>query len=299
MAYFGDQLVTYPLLYQLHKLYPHRPVTVVAHDPVAQHYEHLPWVHRFVQADSWQEKYQAMPADTGLVIALHHSSEQYALLAAAKRVPNRLGFKAKRVFDFLWSHTHKKDINEYIGLANLRLLNTFHKFDPTEAAKGCMEWLAAQPAQHKPRSDVVFMVGGGAGAFKRWGIPNYTALADRLKHRMGPGTMFTFVLGPAEPQELAELQALNRPEFRLLVNQPLAAIAELALHAKLIVANDCGPSHIAQNAGTPYVGLFNEDNPEWFWQRHNTRAVVPQDGSTDISQITLDQVEQACLAAMA
>lgn len=299
MAYFGDQLVTYPLLYQLHKLYPHHPVTVIAHDPVAQHYEHLPWVHRFVQANSFQEKYRAMPADTGMVIALHHSSEQYALLAAAKRVPQRLGFKAKRVFDFVWSHTHKKDINEYIGLANLRLLNTAKNFDPAKAARGCIEWLASQLTEPKPHSDVVFMVGGGAGAFKRWGVPNYTALADRLIQRMGPHITFTFVLGPAEAEELAQLQAVNRPEFKLLVNQPLAAIAELALRARLIVSNDCGPSHIAQNAGTPYVGLFNEDNPEWFWHRHNTRAVVPDDGSAEIRRITIDQVEQACLAVMA
>lgn len=298
MAFFGDQLVTYPLLHQLHKLYPGSQVTVVAHDPVGHHYSHLPWVHRFVQANNWREKYRAIPADTKIVIALHHSSEQYALLAAAKRIPTRLGFKNKRVSDFCWTHTQKKDINDYIGLANLQLLSKLRSFDPLSAARSCIEWIAAQKNSRPARTDVVFMVGGGAGAFKRWGVPNYVALADRLAEHMGPGTTFTFVLGPAEKQELAELSSLARPEFKLLVSRPLAEIADLALHAKLIVANDCGPSHIAQNAGVPYVGLFNEANPEWFWRRGNTKAVTPEGAVSDIQQITVEQVEQACLAVL-
>ncbi len=299
MAFFGDQLVTYPLLHQLNKLYPHSPITVVAHDPVEQHYTHLPWVHRFVQANNWREKYRAIPAGTDIVIALHHSSEQYALLAAAKRIRSRLGFKNKRAFDFVWNHAHKKDINDYIGLANLLLLNTLHAFDPMEAARDCIQWLAGQKPGRTEHTDVMFLVGGGAGAFKRWGVANYTALADRLIQHMGPQTTFTFVLGPAEEEELSQLQGLNRPEFKLLVSRPLSEIADLALHAKLIVANDCGPSHIAQNACVPYVGLFNEANPEWFWQRSNTRAVIPDGPVADIQLITVEQVERACVAVMA
>ena len=298
MAFFGDQLVTYPLLYQLNALYPDHRITVVAHDPVGQHYEHLPWVHHFVLATTKKARYQAIPPHTDMVIALHHSSEQYALICAAKRIKTRLGFSNKRLFDFLWTHTHKKDINEYIGLANLQLLRTLQPFNPQDAARGCMQWLARQKTTPVQHSDVVFMAGGGAGAFKRWGIHNYTALADHLKNRLGPDTTFTFVLGPAEENERQQLQQLARPDFRTLVSRPLADIADLCLNARLIVANDCGPSHIAQNSGTPYVGLFNEPNPEWFWARPTTRAVTPATGTIDIQAISVPQVLQACLEAM-
>lgn len=298
MHALGDQLVAYPLLYQLHQLYPNSRVTVVAHDPVEAHYRHLPWVHRFVQANTAAEKYRNIPKGTRLLIALHHTSELYSLLGALKRIPQRLGFKNKRATDFLWTHTHPKNINQYIGLANLQLLGQLKPFDPAETARGCIQWLAQQKEAPTAHTDVVFIVGGGAGAFKRWGITNYTTLANRLQQRLGPGTTFTFVLGPAEETELAELQRLNRPEFHLLVNRPLSALADVCLNAKLIVANDCGPSHIAQNSGTPYVGLFNEPNPEWFWQRGNTLAVTPPNGTIDIQSVSVEQVETSCLALL-
>lgn len=216
MHALGDQLVAYPLLYQLHQQYPNHRVTVVAHDPVGSYYAQLPWVHQFVHATTAAQKYRSIPKDTQIFIALHHSSELYSLL----------------------------------------------------------------------------------GAFKRWGIANYTALAQRLQHHLGPYTTFTCILGPAETDELAQLQQLNLPNFRLLVSRPLADIADLCVNAKLIVANDCGPSHIAQNTGTPYVGLFNEPNPEWFWQRPNTRAVTPPLGTIDIQSVSIERVEAACCNAL-
>jgi len=298
MQFFGDQLVTYPLLYQLKKSRPSDRICVVAHDPVQSYYTHLPWVDRFVEAKGLKEKYRSMPPDTELVLALHHSSEQYSLLAAARRAPMRLGFRNNRAFDFLWTRSWKKDINEYIGLANLNLLRILHDFNPREAARDCIEWIASGKTAPVQTSDVVFMVGGGAGAFKRWGVQNYTALADRLKTLLGPDTTFTFVLGPAETEETAMLRRYARPDFRLLVSCPLAEIAYASLNARLIVANDCGPSHIAQNACGPYVGLFNEHNPEWFWQREDSSLVCPTDGSTNIQAITVDEAYAACRNAL-
>lgn len=298
MHALGDQLVGYPLLYQLHQQYPNHRVTVVAHDPVGNYYTQLPWVHQFVHATMAAQKYRSIAKDTEIIIALHHSSELYSLLGAIKRVPVRLGFKNKRATDFLWTHRLPKDINQYIGLANLQLLGQLHPFDTGQAARHSMAWLASQKNTPVEHTDVVFMVGGGAGAFKRWGIANYTALAQRLQHHLGPNTTFTCILGPAETSELAQLQQINTPHLRLMVSRPLAEIADLCLNAKLIVANDCGPSHIAQNTGTPYVGLFNEPNPEWFWQRPNTRAVTPPQGTIDIQSVSIECVEAACCNAL-
>lgn len=298
MHFFGDQLVTYPLLYQLRKSRPDDHVCVVAHDPVQSYYSGLPWVDSFVLASGFTAKYRSMPAHTNLVVALHHSSEQYSLLSAVRGARIRLGFDNRRAFDFLWTHSCKKDSGEYIGLANLHLLRTLYDFSPIEAAQGCMAWIASNKTEPVQTSDVVFMVGGGAGAFKRWGLDNYMALADRLKLLLGSDTTFTFILGPAEAEETALLKQCARPDFRLLVSRPQAEIAHVSLNARLIVANDCGPSHIAQNAGGPYVGIFNEANPEWFWQRGNSRAVVPADGSSDIQAITVDQVYAACGEAL-
>lgn len=66
------------------------------------------------------------------------------------------------------------------------------------------------------------------------------------------------------------------------------------LGAKLIVANDCGPSHLAQFACVPYVSVLHEPNPEWFWQRSYSRFVTPHDGSTEISHVSVEDVEKKC-----
>lgn len=108
------------------------------------------------------------------------------------------------------------------------------------------------------------MPGGGAGAFKRWDIRHYVALTDRLKLELGADICFSFVLGPDETQEYAYLQSLQRPDFRFLMQGSLAEIAYVSLHARLVVANDCGPSHVAQSACVPLVGVFYRPNPEWF-----------------------------------
>ncbi len=299
MRFFGGHLVAYPLLYQLKQSRPNDAICVVANDPVQAHYTHLPWVDRFVQANGFRTSYRSIPARAGLVMALHYTSERYSLLSTARRARMRLGFRNKRAFDFLWTHSRKKDYNEYLGLANLNLLRTVHDFDPIDAARGCIQWIASGRTEPVQTSDVVFMVGGGAGAFKRWGVHNYMALADRLKGLMGRDTTFTFVLGPDEKQETALLQQHPRPDFRLLVSRPLAEIAQVSLKARLTVANDCGPSHIAQNACGPYVGLFNEPNPQWFWQRKNSASVTPTDGTDNIQAITVDQAYAACQRVMA
>jgi ADP-heptose:LPS heptosyltransferase len=74
----------------------------------------------------------------------------------------------------------------------------------------------------------------------------------------------------------------------------LAEIAKAVMGAKLVVANDCGPSHLAQFAGVPYVGVFHESNREWFWARKTSADVLPQDGTNEIKNVTPHQMLDAC-----
>ncbi|MBP6019243.1 MAG: glycosyltransferase family 9 protein [Burkholderiaceae bacterium] len=299
MQYFGDQLAAYPLLYQLKQCRPDHKIRVVAHDPVQAYYADLPWVDEFIQADRFIDKYRAITKKTNLVMALHHSSEKYGALALLRWPALRLGFKNQRVTDFVWNHSWPKDMDEYIGLANLNLLRRTYDFAPEVAARGCMAAIAAGAQASTSTADVVMMPGGGAGQFKRWGVRNYVALADQLKTVLGQDASFCFILGPAEVEETAYLQSLARPDFQLLISQPIADIAYVALHSRLIVANDCGPSHLAQNTCRPYVGLFNEPNLEWFWSRDNSASVTPTNGTTDIQSISIAQVFSACQKVLA
>jgi ADP-heptose:LPS heptosyltransferase len=294
MAFLGSQLLVYPLLYQLRRLRPDDDIHVVGRDPLHNYYQHLPWVDRFVLAESHTERYRSISNDTQLVVTLHRSGEIFGFLAAARRVPVRLGIQNRRISDVLWTHSWRHDPKEYLGLANLNLLRTLQDFDPGDASRGCIRWFSNQHSGPVQLSDVVFMVGGGAGAFKRWGVRNYIDLAVRLKSLLGPDTTFTFVLGPAEADEAEFLRQRPQPDFRLMISHPIADIAYAVLNSRLVVANDCGPAHIAQNACIPYVGIFHEPNPAWFWERNQSAYVIPKDDSGSIQAISVRQVHEAC-----
>jgi len=296
---YGDQIVAFPTLYQLAQWWPGKRLRVVSKYDVGRFYRELPWVDEFVMAPDFRRQLASLPRHAMMSVNLHHTSERFGLINLLRRPPLRMGYRHARLTDAVWTHHHVKDESEYIGLSGLRMLSTYRPVDPETAARQCFGALAARVRGRVAPADVVFIPGGGSGAFKRWDIGRYIALAGLLKPALGPDARFTFVLGPDEARELALLRALARPDFRIEHCRSVPELAAMMLPARLIVANDCGPSHIAQAAGVPYVGVFNEPNPEWFWRRDHARDVVPDDGSDNIDSIVPHRVRDACLAALA
>ncbi len=292
MQFLGGHLVTYPLLYQLRQLFPNDRLHVVGTDPIAAHYEGTPWVDSYIQAECARKKLAALKGVSRSFV-LHYSSEQYALLTFLRRIGVRSGFRNGRVSDFLWTHRWKKDPNEYLGLANLQLARQLSDFCPETVARGAMAALAETADPTLPLAQVVFIPGGGAGAYKRWHIGSYVALADALKAQFGLQS-FCFITGPGEAQEADYIAGLGRADFHVARNRSMADIARLCLHARLMVANDCGPSHIAQNVAGKYVGLFHDHEPQWFWHRSGAVELTPDNGTCDIQSITVERVAQAC-----
>jgi ADP-heptose:LPS heptosyltransferase len=296
--FFGSQVVVFPLLYQLRQWWPDDIIRVVARDELSRYYVTLPWVDEFVRTNGAWENYKQLDSKTRKVVSLHDSSEQFGLVSLLKRVPVRMGFKNSRMSNFKWTHSSQKKADEYIGLSNMNLLRTFADFDPEVAARASMVALAGMANNPSQISDVVLIPGGGSGTFKRWGIENYLLLMDLLKIELGSHTTFGIVLGPSECEEETLLRCLARPDVHLLVNCSIADIAASVLKAKLVVANDCGPCHIAQNAFVPYVGIFHQPNLEWFWTRKNATAIYPDDCSGNIGSVRPEQVLAGCIHVM-
>ncbi|WP_313625092.1 glycosyltransferase family 9 protein [Achromobacter sp.] len=295
---FGDQIVAFPTLYLLKQWWPDRRVRVVSRYEVGDYYTCLPWVDEFIRADAFGEQLRALPARASASLTLHHTSERFALINLLRRPALRVGFKNRRVGDCVWTHSHTKDIREYIGLANLRLLETLRGHDAHSTARQCFTQIAKLCVDKTKPADIVLIPGGGAGEFKRWSLDHYVALAGMIRARLGGAAQFTFVLGPDEAAERDRLERMQRPDFRVEFCRPVADLAALMQDARLIVSNDCGPSHIAQGVCVPYVGVFNEPNPEWFWAREYARDVVPEVLSAGINSIHPERVLEACMAVL-
>lgn len=295
MRFWGTQLVSYPVLYQIKHWWPDCKITVVGKDPLHQHYEPLPWVSRFVNANTLGELIKTVTPDIDLMLSLHAESETYGIISFLKRPKFRLGFKNGRITDFTWNRTYPKDRKEYIALANMHLLNSLKPFDPESAARGCLQDLAEPESEHLPSDLILMLPGGGDGAYKRWPIQSFHELYLRLKTNGFQSQTFGYVLGPDEQEEAAFLKQLLLPDVLLFENCTIGELSRLMLGAKLIVANDCGPSHLAQFSCVPYVCVLHEPNPEWFWQRPYSRFVIPRNGSTEISHVRVEDVAKACI----
>lgn len=296
MRFLGGQIVTWPLLYALKKHWPDSRVRIVARDAVAHQYACLPWPVDFVHARGFWGQLGGLRRDTDMMLALHYSSERYGLYAALRRPRLRLGFQNSRMLDRVWTHAWPKDFNEYLGLANMRLLSQILPLDIEANARECFQALADTSTATDDQTDVVMMPSGGAGDYKRWSLDHYLSVLEKMRARFGPVTV-AFVLGPDEKAEYERLRELRLPGVSLLMSRPLPDIARACMNARLVVANDCGPSHIAQGACVPYVGIINEPNPQWFWARPYSRCVTPLGAHAgNIHSILPEQVFEACEA---
>lgn len=116
--------------------------------------------------------------------------------------------------------------------------------------------LAAAGAGARP---VVLHPGtSGFGAFKRWPPERYGALAQRLGSRAEP-VVVTF--GPGE-RDLADAVARASAGCSVVVPTPsLRILAALLQGARLVVAGDTGPLHLAALVGTPVLGIYGPKDP--------------------------------------
>lgn len=320
--FFGAQLVMFPALYQLKQWWPHKRLRVVARDDLRKLFESLPWVDEFVHAPTALTELAALDRQCEVFVDLHPSSEWHALAALLKHPPCRIGYRNGRVGDLVWTHALPFDAREYRALHFLHLLQAYRPFDALRAAHGCVESLAAALPAHAGTASgtsrvdgaqgtrpmaaletgpvggrlphprvVTFMPGGGAGEFKKWGMQRFVALADGLAE--DAETAFNVILGPAEQEEARMLRDMHRPDFRVVMSPSLSELARIIVASDLVVANDCGPSHLAQCAAVPFVGLFDEDKPEWFWPRRDACCLVPEPGC-GLQSLPVPRVVETC-----
>jgi ADP-heptose:LPS heptosyltransferase len=142
----------------------------------------------------------------------------------------------------------------------------------------------------------------GSEERKLWGEDNFVALGKRIAHA-DPEARLVLVLGAGETRyvELFARAGLG-DRTQALIDGSLPDIARSVSSARVVVANDCGPSHVAQLSGMPIVELFgNWDGAaearvaEWFWPRPGARCLFPR-AHAPIASIGVEDVFAAACA---
>jgi heptosyltransferase-1 len=112
----------------------------------------------------------------------------------------------------------------------------------------------------------------GAGVPKKtWGEERFAELARRLSAEKGLSPVVSW--GPGDEDRAALLSRLV-PESIALPRLGLRALAQVFSAARLLVAGDTGPLHLADALGTPVVAIFGPTDPARNGPYGQPRAVV-------------------------
>ncbi len=107
----------------------------------------------------------------------------------------------------------------------------------------------------------VFCPGAEYGPAKRWPIPYYAELAQRLE---GRGYAVWLVGGPKDKEVADKIVGLGNPHCRNLCGSTdLADAVALLSCAALVVSNDSGLMHLAAALDRPMLALFGSSSPEF------------------------------------
>jgi ADP-heptose:LPS heptosyltransferase len=100
----------------------------------------------------------------------------------------------------------------------------------------------------------------GAGwASKLWPVERYAEVANYLKIQHNLRTLVLWA-GDAERAMANQIAASSNGAAQVAPRTTLTELAEVARRAKLFLASDTGPLHIAAAMGTACIGLFG---PTW------------------------------------
>ena len=192
------------------------------------------------------------------------------------RIPVRAGFDYKGRGFF---HTHRLRLDEgfkdrhvadfFCDLAERAGVKVENRF--LEYYSGPEDRAAAQEIleTHLPKSGGPFLVASAGGGeswgrdahFKRWPVPYFAELIEKLSKRLGAAAIF-LVGSPGESALHEELKSLLKSLCVNLTGRiSLNVSAALLERADLFVGNDGGLMHLAHSLQTPAIAFFGPVDP--------------------------------------
>lgn len=103
-------------------------------------------------------------------------------------------------------------------------------------------------------------VASNNGQSKRWPIPYWATLLDRLIRELGVQVVLTGAPGDLPLIELVT-RRMEQTAFNLAGKTSLTQLAALLQRADIMISGDSGPMHIAAAVGTPLIAIHGPTDP--------------------------------------
>ncbi|GHX38932.1 glycosyltransferase family 9 protein [Vibrio cholerae] len=283
LSAIGDVCHAVAAVQHLQQFWPQTQVTWVVGNVEAQLLEGLPNVELIVfdkkaglagMKAVWQQlKGRKFDALVHMQLALRAS-----LLTLGIRARYKVGFNFKRAKEGQWLFTNRKiadtesahvldsffSFTEYLGVPrqtptwNLPISEQDRLFARTQL--GQQSTVVICPAASKDE--------------RNWVTERYAQFADYV---INQGYQVVLCGSPAvrEVQLAANIATLmTQPVINLVGKTNLKQLTALLREAKLVLAPDSGPAHIATTQGTPVLGLYAHSNPKRTGPYFNVNDVV-------------------------
>lgn len=283
--FFGAQITCIPAVYAVSLL--DGASTVFCKHKVGYIYRQLPWISEVVEESCFSKEILTNRGHN-LVLNLRPKKRPHAKLIALFHrsfllsVPTQVDTQTYRA---LW---HLEPIHKKLGISANELL-----------AKPFIE-LSSQSTLilEKDTLHIAIMPGAGAGNEKKWGVQNYLACFKSIKLAFPERyIVLNVILGPDEQQEKVLFEQQNSDQIKIHHNLCLTDLSYVILQSSLVIANDCGPSHIAQCLQKPSVILYDKEKPEWFYPHPQAKALFPAQGQS-ISTLSVEEVSRHACAIL-
>ena len=116
----------------------------------------------------------------------------------------------------------------------------------------------------------------GSFKLKKWPEKNWICLCRWL---LSNNYSVAAVLGPHEHDEYKELIKLTDISF--FVDEDLRFISRLFINSGTVIANDCGPMHVAAACGANVISIFGPTNPNIWFRYKNIKSLCIQNGKPE------------------
>ena len=110
-------------------------------------------------------------------------------------------------------------------------------------------------------------------------------------------------MGEAEKHYLPIIEQWHI-KYDTFMNEPLPKLFSIIQSSQLVIANDCGPSHIAQISEVPNIILYSSETKdgykvaqEWFREKKDSYYLVGEKDQS-INSITVAHVYEKALVAL-
>jgi len=276
-AFPGDVILCTPVFESL-KSAGHYVTAVVRPqaEPLVRHNPHIDQLICYDKRDGLSSFIKAVSAlkktdcDTALIAQRYLKS---ALLPLYAGIPRRIGYDISQVrflySDEIYYDSSKHEVERCLALCqNLSPAAGFSPkiFISNDDIAEANEHLFLN---HVNFDNFIVIAPGSVWPTKRWG--GYTELTKLLKEKLACNII---LLGSADDYSLCEQISNSGYTVNLARKTNLLQSAAIIRMARLTIANDSAPAHIAAAVGTPVVAIFGPTVPRFGFTPYSEKSAV-------------------------